>query len=73
MVMVLSGLSAAILDERAAELALHYDHFLSVYDGDFLIDAYVGFTRMMHSWPSRWPTQHGSALNGLSFEDFYLA
>ena len=73
MILLLTGATDHALDERALELGLHYDKFLSDYDGSFLVDAHVGFAQMLQQWPSPWPAVDGSALNGLTFADFHLA
>ena len=73
MILALAEVGPLVLEQRAFELGLHYDTFLSTYDGPYLGDSYFGFAAMLRTWPTPWPGIPGSVLNGLSVVDFYLA
>lgn len=73
MILVLAGVGQHVLEQRAFELGLHYDTFLSTYAGPYLGDSHVGFAAMLRAWPTPWPGIQGSVLNGVSVVDFYLA
>ncbi len=62
-----------MFERRASEFGLHYDTFLSTYDGPYLGDFHLGFAAMFRTWPTPWPGIQGSVLNGLSVVDFLLA
>lgn len=73
LILALANVGLPVLERRAFELALHYDTFLSIYDGPYLGDSHIGFATMLRTWRTPWPSVEGSVLNGLSLIDFYLA
>lgn len=72
MILALSGLTAAQLDEAATELQIDYEVFLAEYKGPYLADAYIGFTEMLRQW-SPWERVDFSTLNDLTVAQAYLA
>ena len=73
MVMLLSELSEAALQDAATELGVDYELFLADYRGPpYPFDAYEGFAEMLLQWPAPWPDDPDSALGGLTIAQFYL-
>lgn len=73
MVMLLSELSEAALQDAAIELGVDYELFLADYRGPpYPFDAYEGFAEMLQQWPVPWPDDPDSALGDLTITQFYL-
>lgn len=73
MILTLSGLSVAQLDDTALELEVDYELFCADYKGTYVADAHVGFSVWAHDLPSTWEGMEDSALNGLSMAQYFFA
>jgi hypothetical protein len=73
MIAVLSGLTTSALDDAGTELNVDYEIFLMDYRGPYLGDAYLGFAEMLRQWSGPWTDVEGSALNGLTAAQYFLA
>jgi len=72
MIMSLSGLSSAALNDMGCELGTNYDFFLAEYQGQYLFDSHVGFLEMLRQDPVPWPYNEYSSLNGLTLAQMFL-
>jgi hypothetical protein len=68
----LSGLSEDALEIVSIELEVDYAVWCMDYTGPELADPVDGFGEMLRQWPSPWPYEAESCLNGLTFAQFYL-
>src|SRR5712691_6865156 len=73
MILVLGGLSDAVLADAAIELQVDYEVWCMDYSGPALPDAHVGFAEMLRQWPTPWEADKDSGLNGLTVAQFFFA
>ena len=72
MIVTLSGLSIAVLDEAECELGIAYELFLADYRGDRPVDAHVGILEMLRQSPLPWLPIEESSLCNLNESQFFL-
>jgi hypothetical protein len=71
-IVMLGGLAADILEESSMELAVVLELWQNDYKGPNLVDASMGFSKMLNEWPMPWPYNSMSSLNGLTLAQFYM-
>ena len=68
----LCGLSRDRLIDVSRELSESMSYWYSDYQGPVIDDPFVGFCQLLIVWPTPWPFQDGSSLNGLRLSQFLL-
>src|SRR4051812_1010017 len=72
MIMTLSGLSMAVLEEAQCELGIVYEFFNADYRGGRLPDAHIGILEMLRQSPLPWPPIEESSLCDLNEPQFFF-
>ena len=72
MIMTLSGLSIAVLEQAQCELGIFYDFFIADYRGGRLADAHIGILEMLRQSPLPWSFIEESSLCDLNEPQFFL-